>query len=60
LDDGLNTAGVVLNSPRPTADDPSVESNAAQLALHCGTPLLATVTHSGGFERPVDWWMLAK
>jgi dethiobiotin synthetase len=58
--DGLNAAGVVLNSPRPTAGDPSVESNADQLALHCGAPLLTTVTHGGGFEHSVDWWMLAK
>jgi dethiobiotin synthetase len=58
-DDGLSTAGIVLNSPRPTAGDPSVESNADQLALHCGAPLLTTVTHGGGFERAVDWWSLA-
>lgn len=60
FDDGLNAAGVVLNSPRPTGGDPSAESNAYQLALHCGAPLLTTVTHGGGFERTVDWWMLAK
>jgi len=60
FDDGLNAAGVVLNSPRPTAGDPSAKSNAYQLALRCGAPLLTTVTHGGGFERTVDWWMLAK
>src|SRR6476620_2762243 len=27
LEDGLNAAGVVLNSPRPATGDPSVESN---------------------------------
>ena len=51
VDDGLNASGVVLNSPRPTGGDPSVESNANQLALRCGAPLLTTVPHGGEFER---------
>ena len=33
--DGLRVAGVVLNSPRQLADDPSVESNADELARCC-------------------------
>jgi dethiobiotin synthetase len=58
-DKGLTTAGVVLNSPRPTTGDPSVDSNADQLALHCDATLLTTVSHGGGLERAVDWWALA-
>ena len=49
--DGLHVAGVVLNSPNPTGDDPSVESNAEELARRCGAPLLATVEYGGGFDR---------
>jgi dethiobiotin synthetase len=56
--DGLPVAGVVLNSPSQTDDDPSIESNAEELARRCARPLLATVEHSGGFDRPVDWWSL--
>jgi dethiobiotin synthetase len=53
--DGLNVAGIVLNSPRKRDDDPSVDSNADELARRCVPPLLATVEHGGGFDRAVDW-----
>ncbi|MEX0610640.1 MAG: dethiobiotin synthase [Pirellulales bacterium] len=56
--DGLNVAGVVLNSPTNRRDDPSVNSNADELARRCGAPLLAIVEHGGGFDREVDWWAL--
>lgn len=54
--DGLHVAGVVLNSLIRTDIDPSVESNADELARRCGVPLLATVEYEGGFDRAVDWW----
>jgi dethiobiotin synthetase len=53
--DGRNVAGIVLNSPRRLNDDPSVDSNADELARRCVPPLLATVAHGGGFDRTVDW-----
>ncbi|HEX3600485.1 MAG TPA: dethiobiotin synthase [Lacipirellulaceae bacterium] len=58
--DGLNVAGVVLNSPRVLADDPSIDSNADELARRCVPPLLAVVEHDGTFDRAVDWAELAK
>ncbi len=57
--DGLGVAGVVLNSPQQMADDPSVESNAEELARRCTSPLLATVQFNGDLDRAVDWWQLA-
>jgi dethiobiotin synthetase len=54
----LPVAGVVLNSPLPPGGDPSVESNADELARRCGAPLLATVKYEGGFDRAVDWWSI--
>jgi dethiobiotin synthetase len=57
--DGLRVAGVVLNSPSQTSGDPSVESNADELARRCAQPLLATAGHGGGFDRAVDWWRLS-
>lgn len=56
--DGLNVAGVVLNSARKHENDPSVNSNADELARRSVPPLLATVEHGGGFDRAVDWTKL--
>jgi len=56
--DGLSVAGVVLNSPRVSADDPSVDSNADELSRRCVPPLLAIIEHNGGIDRPVDWTKL--
>ncbi|MCI0335329.1 MAG: dethiobiotin synthase [Planctomycetes bacterium] len=53
--DGLDVAGIVLNSPIRRGGDPSVESNADELARRCVPPLLAVVEHGGGFEPEVDW-----
>ena len=53
--DKVRVAGIVLNSLKPTHDDPSVETNAAELAQRCGRPLLAIVTYKGGFDHAVDW-----
>jgi len=53
--DGLDVAGVVLNSAARREDDASIESNADELARRCVPPLLATVEHGGGFDREVDW-----
>jgi dethiobiotin synthetase len=56
----LGVAGIVLNSPSPVVNDPSVESNADEIARRCEPPLLATVEYGGEFDRPVDWWALTK
>lgn len=53
--DGLQVAGIVLNSPRAVRDDPSVDSNPDEIARRCVPPLLAIVEHGGGFDREVDW-----
>lgn len=70
---GLPTAGIVLNRPQPpdervedgrcdgTAADPSIESNADELARRCVPPLLAEVGFgAAGFDRSVDWFALAR
>jgi dethiobiotin synthetase len=54
----LRVAGVVLNAPNQTVDDPSIESNAEELTRRCEVPLLATVAHGGAFDRAVDWCAL--
>jgi dethiobiotin synthetase len=53
--DNLRVAGLVLNSLQPPGRDPSVESNADELARRCGAPLLTMVEYEGGFDRVVDW-----
>jgi dethiobiotin synthetase len=53
--DGLQVAGIVLNSHRKVEGDPSIESNADELARRCVPPLLAVVEHGGGFDGAVDW-----
>jgi dethiobiotin synthetase len=58
--DGLNVAGVVLNSPRPVGNDLSVDSNADELVRRCVPPLLAVVEHGGGFDRTVDWALVGQ
>jgi dethiobiotin synthetase len=58
--DGLHVAGIVLNSPKRSDDDLSIESNADELARRCVAPLVATVGYGGAFDREVDWATLAK
>lgn len=53
--DGLNVAGIVLNSPRTVENDPSTDSNADELARRCVPPVLAVVGHAGTFDREVNW-----
>jgi dethiobiotin synthetase len=57
---GLDVAGIVLNAPRSPGDDPSIDSNADELARRCVAPLLAIVEHGRGFDREVDWRALAE
>jgi len=57
--DGLQVAGIVLNSPRPESDDRSTDSNADELGRRCVAPLLAQVGYGGEIESAVDWWSLA-
>jgi len=56
---GLAVVVVVLNSPHAPGVDLSMDSNAAELATRSTAPLLATVSHGGGFDRDIDWWSLA-
>jgi dethiobiotin synthetase len=53
--DGLDVAGIVLNSVLRREDDASIESNADEIARRCVPPLLSTVEHGCGFEQEVDW-----
>ncbi|MGD9635859.1 MAG: dethiobiotin synthase [Pirellulales bacterium] len=57
--DGLNVAGIILNSPQPPSDDPSTDSNADELAGRCVAPLLARVAYDADLGPAVDWWKLA-
>ncbi len=57
--DGLNVAGIVLNSPTARGDDRSTDSNPDELARRCVPPLLATVDFGGEVDREVDWWKLS-
>lgn len=58
--DGLEVAGIVLNRSPNSADpnDPSIHSNATELATRCVPPILAQV--SDRFDREVDWISLAR
>jgi dethiobiotin synthetase len=58
--DGLAAAGVVLNSPRTRPDDSSLDSNRDELERRCVSPVLATVSYGGQFDRSVDWWELSR
>jgi dethiobiotin synthetase len=58
--EGLDVAGVVLNSPTAAADDASRDSNADELRRRCVAPLLAEVRHGSGFDAEVDWWAVAE
>ncbi|GAF68249.1 unnamed protein product, partial [marine sediment metagenome] len=55
---GLDVAGIVLNSPSPQADDSSTKSNRAQLEEHCVPPLLAEVAYRGTIDQKTDWYAL--
>jgi dethiobiotin synthetase len=57
-DAGLQVAGIVLNSARRLTADPSVDSNADEIARRCVPPLLAIVEHGGSFDRTVDWSLI--
>ena len=58
---GLTVAGVVLNSPTPANDDPSVASNRRELSARCTCPILAEVAFGAAqFDAAVDWLSLAK
>jgi dethiobiotin synthetase len=58
--DGIEVAGIVLNDLHGSraSNDPSMSSNAAELAARCIPPVLATVGKS--FDRAVNWMALAE
>jgi dethiobiotin synthetase len=55
--DGLDVAGIVLNSVSQRADE-SVESNADEIARRCVPPLLATIDHGAALNDDIDWQTL--
>ena len=56
----LPIAGLVLSQTAPRADDPSIETNAAEIAAHCNVPLLANVAyHQRELAAEIDWLALA-
>lgn len=57
--DGLNVAGIVLNSASTSEGDPSADSNADELRRNCVAPLLAEVSFGGKLDNTIDWWNLA-
>ena len=59
--DGIDIAGIVLNSPRTPADDASRASNRGQLERYCRPPLLAELAwRAETFSDDVDWHRLAR
>jgi dethiobiotin synthetase len=56
--EGLEVAGIVLNSTERKVSDASVDSNRDELERRCVAPVLAAVEFDGGFDRDVDWWRL--
>jgi dethiobiotin synthetase len=56
----LLIAGIVLDQVTRREGDASLPSNAEEIAVRCGAPLLATVAHGEReFGQRVDWWALA-
>lgn len=59
--EGLEVAGLVLNSPGPNPDDSSINSNRAELEARAVAAVLAEVRYDGAdFDRPVSWLSLAR
>lgn len=59
--EGLDVAGLVLNTPAVDPHDASRASNGVELAARCVPPLLAEVAYGGrGLVPPVDWFALAR
>ena len=54
--DGLPVAGIVLNHPAATSDDPSVATNRREIESRSVPPVLAEVRHgAAAFDEEVDW-----
>jgi dethiobiotin synthetase len=59
--EGLDVAGLVLNSPFPSRDDSSIASNRAELEARAVADVLAEVHHGGSdFDRSIDWFSLSR
>jgi dethiobiotin synthetase len=59
--EGLEVAGIVLNRPSPSPDDPSLATNRRELAARSVPPVLAEVAFGAQrFEPEVDWLALAR
>jgi dethiobiotin synthetase len=57
--EGLDVAGIVLNSPRSPGNDQSIDSNRDELARRCVPAVLAAVEYGGRFDAEVDWWEIS-
>lgn len=59
--EGLEVAGLVLNSPQGNRDDSSTNSNRAELEARAVAPVLAEVGFDAvDFDRQVPWFSLAR
>lgn len=59
--DGIDVAGIVLNTPSRPRSDASLTTNRQELAARCIPPILAEVGWKGrGFDAAVDWFALAR
>lgn len=63
---GLPLAGIVFNEPLPMSIDPSLATNAAEVAARCDVPVLAIRQYGSegwlsrfGQATQLDWWTLA-
>jgi len=58
---GLPVAGIVLNHPSSSTDDPSTATNRGELAARSSVPILAEVAWDAqAFDCHVDWGALAR
>ncbi|MGW8258115.1 MAG: dethiobiotin synthase [Thermoguttaceae bacterium] len=57
----LKNAGIILNQPVASGDDPSIHSNRQEIAARTGVPVLAQVSwNTPALDNTVDWFSLAK
>lgn len=53
----LPIAGIVLNTPAPCLNDPSIAGNLRELQAHCTCPILGEVTHRGQLSDSLRCWV---
>ncbi len=55
----LPIAGIILNTPAPRPDDPSVAGNLQEIQAHCRHPVLGEVAYQGGLPTALCEWVRA-